>query len=172
MYRPSAFFLSSFLAFRCLTTSSVFCSVCCVVEGMGRIRIRSVSHDTAQLLSRHGRLRFVYAVDEFSSLSYLKSWIQGVEQLAPTAVKFLVGNKVDLKNREVDTEAAELLALNHDIVEMFTTSAKTGEDLEHAFTQIATKLHNSMGGKTSASPSSIDLAEDNLPKKMGCCCYC
>eukprot|EP00117_Sycon_ciliatum_P010997 scpid71683/ scgid12651/ Ras-related protein Rab-18-B len=113
---------------------------------------------------------FVYSVDEPSSLHYLTSWVRDAESFASTAVKFLVGNKVDLDNHDIDSATAESFASNHDFVEMFTTSAKTGEGLEHAFTQIATKLHNSMGGKTSASPSSIDLAEDNLPKKMGCCC--
>ena len=79
----------------------------------------------------------VFAVNLKSSFDRITLWIKSIEENANIKEKaiILVGNKIDMPNREVSKEDAENLAKNYNI-KYFETSAKTGEGIQETFNQV------------------------------------
>ncbi len=66
----------------------------------------------------------------------MESWLKLFrENQTADGFTFLVGNKIDLDYREVSQEEGSKLAESLDLP-YFEVSAKTGENLEHFFTQL------------------------------------
>lgn len=88
--------------------------------------------------SAHG-VMVVYDITDRRSFENLKNyWLNEVRMHAPqNAVLMLVGNKCDLtEQRKVDFATAEKLASEMN-VSLFEVSAKTGINVEEAFTELA-----------------------------------
>ncbi|MHA1733732.1 MAG: GTP-binding protein [Promethearchaeota archaeon] len=79
----------------------------------------------------------VYDVTAPESLLKIPGWVSSIKKAVGNIPMILIGNKIDLERR-VEREEAEDLAkrLNCEYLE---TSAKTGENVEEAFFQIAKK---------------------------------
>lgn len=84
---------------------------------------------------------FVYSVAEASSLHYLAQWIRDTENFAPHATCMLVGNKIDLSEREIDETTAQSFASAHKFELQFQTSCRTNEGIADAFAKLARALH-------------------------------
>ncbi|RLF47472.1 MAG: GTP-binding protein [Thermoplasmata archaeon] len=67
------------------------------------------------------------------SITNIPRWIDGFRKIAGNAPVVIVGNKIDLKRVDEDY-LAKLCGCSHPIV---LTSAKTGEGVERAFTEIS-----------------------------------
>lgn len=101
---------------------------------------------------------------------------------------YLIGNKCDVRHREVTSDEAEEFALQHDM-HYLEMSAKTGENVKEAFLQITNHVHTyhkiiqmeTEGQSTflSSDPLSAhtnDAHEDGdedivLKSDAGCCCF-
>ena len=85
---------------------------------------------------------FVYAVDDMYSLTVLRSWVEDVNKDAPEALKFLVGNKMDLKDEgiQVDKKQAESFRKNNELKKLYEVSAKDGAGVKDMFDDIAKML--------------------------------
>uniref|UniRef100_A0A0B6ZNC9 Uncharacterized protein n=1 Tax=Arion vulgaris TaxID=1028688 RepID=A0A0B6ZNC9_9EUPU len=83
----------------------------------------------------------VFSVDEPSTLLYLSRWEQDAREYAPTAQRFLVGNKIDM-DRLVSQETMEHFASSHDCEFVFLTSAKTGQGIADVLKTVAQHLLN------------------------------
>ncbi|CAG5135901.1 unnamed protein product [Candidula unifasciata] len=81
----------------------------------------------------------VFSVDEPSTLSYLSKWEENVKEYAPTAQRFLIGNKVD-KDQLVSQEAAQHFAAFHNCEFVFMTSAKTGQGISEVLSTVGQHL--------------------------------
>ncbi|EDO37078.1 predicted protein, partial [Nematostella vectensis] len=81
----------------------------------------------------------MFNVDDPGSLQYLLHWIHDTDEFCPDALKVLVANKIDL-DEQVTTESVELFASSHECHLTFRISAKTGEGIGKACTQIAKAL--------------------------------
>lgn len=84
---------------------------------------------------------FVYSVAETSSLHYLAQWIRDTENFAPNATCMLIGNKIDLAEREIDETTAQSFASAHKFELQFQTSCRTNEGIADAFSKLARALH-------------------------------
>merc|ERR1712232_721334 len=71
----------------------------------------------------------------------MTKWLQQLKENGkPNMSIMLVGNKQDLKNREVSYEEGKEFANTHGLV--FTeTSAKTAVNVKHAFTKVAQEIY-------------------------------
>ena len=119
---------------------------------------------------------FVYAIDDMYSLTALRSWLVDVEKDATTALKFLVGNKVDLADEgsQVDKEFAENYRKNKGFQSLYEVSAKTGAGVKEMFDDIAKRLVQSKKQATVQSRNAFAVhhaANEKVAQKSnsGCC---
>lgn len=83
----------------------------------------------------------VFDVTGRESFDHVDSWVSEVNRLADSAVKLLMGNKVDLPGHVVAEEEAEGKAQKLGMSGGYVgVSAKTGEDVEAAFVGVAREL--------------------------------
>ncbi|KAK7114976.1 ras-related protein Rab-25-like [Littorina saxatilis] len=81
----------------------------------------------------------VFSLDDASTLYPLSRWQHDVNDTAPNAISFLVGNKSDL-TRGVSDETLNSFAEGNNCLAAFLTSAKTGEGVEEALTSVCEHL--------------------------------
>ena len=119
---------------------------------------------------------FVYAVDDMYSLTVLRNWIEDVNKDATKALKFLVGNKIDLvdEGAVVDDDLAENFRNNNGLHSLYQISAKTGEGVLEMFENIAKLLvRNTKATIQDRSAFAVIQAESEKAAKAkqssGCC---
>lgn len=79
----------------------------------------------------------MYSVNERQSFQNIISWMKQIKtNNAENVVIFLVGNKCDLEDRQVEKEEGEEMAKEHKLV-FFETSAKDGTNVNETFYEIA-----------------------------------
>ena len=99
----------------------------------GQEQFRSIS---SQFIRRAQGVILFYSVDNKDSYNHLQNWLDSIrEHNDPDTPVIIIGNKADLK-WEVNKEDAQNYAKRHDL-DIFFTSAKTGENINEAFTSIA-----------------------------------
>ncbi|KAK4186597.1 P-loop containing nucleoside triphosphate hydrolase protein [Podospora australis] len=100
----------------------------------------------------------VFDLTRKSTFTHVTDWLNDLRQIAePDIVVVLVGNKADLASpdaeggqnkREVTRAEAEEWARRNGILEYVETSAKSGENVENAFTRVAERIYqNIQAGK-------------------------
>lgn len=105
----------------------------------------------------------VYDVSNANSLEGARDWIKELNDHAPPSVVIaLVGNKIDL-NRAVTKEAAGQLAQRFSLLHS-EVSAKTGENIQETFLNIAKRLPKSAANKKKQGLTPLE------PKKDSYCC--
>ena len=84
----------------------------------------------------------VYAIDDMYSLTVLRNWIADITKDAQDALKFLVGNKIDLADEgsQVDDQLAESFCKNNGIQKLYRVSAKTGAGVKEMFDDVVKML--------------------------------
>ena len=105
-----------------------------IFDTAGQERYRSITNTTIQLAD--GFL-MVFAVDNKKSFERINDWIKFIDEHVDLKEKvlYLVGNKIDIKEREVEKEEGEEFAKKMGI-KYRETSAKTGEGTEEVFQEI------------------------------------
>ncbi|MDP2434317.1 MAG: GTP-binding protein [archaeon] len=97
----------------------------------------------------------VYDVTRRSTFNHLTSWLSDARNLTnPNTVIMLIGNKKDLEDqREVTFEEASRFAKENSLI-FVEASAKTGENVEHAFLKTASLIFDNV------EEGSVDLSSD------------
>ena len=82
----------------------------------------------------------VFDLTNIESFEKLDEWIQNFKEIRGEEPLYLVGNKVDLKNEiKIDEQEAKEFAEKNNM-QLIITSAKSGENVEKAFKELAVKI--------------------------------
>jgi len=110
----------------------------------------------------------VYDITSHESFTGAKTWIEELQRQGSADIVIgLAGNKMDLESkREVSKEEAKQYAQENNCI-FFETSAKTGENVNAIFHQIAQKLPKT----APAAPSDAIqiISEEESTRKKPCC---
>ncbi|KAL5469456.1 hypothetical protein EMCRGX_G030712 [Ephydatia muelleri] len=138
----------------------------------GQERFRTIT--TAYYRGAMG-IMLVYDVTSEKSFDNIRNWIRNIEENAASDVeKMILGNKCDLgDSRMVSKERGQLLADEHG-VKFMETSAKSGLNVESAFTALAKDIKNKMDRRhvdPNGQPNRDIVLDKNPPAggKKGCC---
>lgn len=137
----------------------------------GQERYRTLT--TTYYRGAHGAI-LVFDVTRQDTFSNLNAWLDELSN-ADTGrgiVKLLIGNKVDLPNREVSFEEAELMAKTKGML-YIETSAKTKKGITETFHEMIHKIVDSEQLLESARVGRVTSVAVNADKKKeaaGCGC--
>lgn len=82
----------------------------------------------------------VFDTTSRASFDNIQKWLdKATANAGPDIVKLLVGTKIDLPNREVQTEEAEQFAIQKNIP-YIETSAKAGSNVQDAFMKLCRNM--------------------------------
>jgi small GTP-binding protein len=83
----------------------------------------------------------MYDITNAESFAEVENWVSDLREFAGPIPFILIGNKADLAQRQISTEAAQTLSSKIGALDFFETSAKTGHGVENAFVQLARKTY-------------------------------
>lgn len=117
----------------------------------------------------------VYAIDDMYSLTVLRNWIVDITKDAQDALKFLVGNKIDLADEgsQVDDQLAESFCKNNGIKKLYRVSAKTGTGVKEMFDDVVKMLISNKESTVIRDKNAFSVYADDSKmsnKKSGCSC--
>ena len=119
----------------------------------------------------------VYDITNLESFTDLKLWINSIKENLgeekESIPSIIVGNKIDLGEREISLEEANKFCKDNNY-EYFETSAKTGENIDKSFRALvkkilAAKSDDDDGDKQQEGNIKIN-SKDQKPKEGGCGC--
>ena len=124
---------------------------------------------TKNLYKRCKGALIVFDVKEAKSFSIIQKWINAIKENADSSiVVYLIGNKIDIPDREVTTEEAMKLAKAYNIP-YYETSAKTGANVNDVLLSLAkeicSKNYKSMKGNGTELKGNVLKAK----KERNCC---
>lgn len=114
----------------------------------------------------------VYDVTRRDSFENLEQWLKEVKLYSPnngeSVVKLLVGNKIDLAERQVDREEAEAWARSQGML-FLEASAKTRTGIKQCFMEVVQKIVEDPDLLTNTAPGrpKVTLNERNTSGKGG-----
>lgn len=141
-----------------------------IYDTAGQERYRSISKSTIKITD--GFL-LVFSVANRQSFTLIDYWFNSIKEEIDVKKKviFLVGNKIDLENREVSNEEAVNYAKMKDIL-YFETSARTGFGIKEVFQQLYQDIYTLFKNNKANNNDSNDNIElnDKKDKKKGKMC--
>uniref|UniRef100_A0A3B3VX54 small monomeric GTPase n=1 Tax=Poecilia latipinna TaxID=48699 RepID=A0A3B3VX54_9TELE len=135
----------------------------------GQERFRSVTH--AYYRDAHALL-LLYDITNKSSFDNIRAWLTEIHEYAQTdVVIMLLGNKADMSSeRAIRRDEGERLAREYSVPFM-ETSAKTGVNVELAFTAVAKELKHRAIQHPNEPKFQIHEYIESQKEKSGCCSY-
>uniref|UniRef100_A0A2K6VUI2 Uncharacterized protein n=1 Tax=Onchocerca volvulus TaxID=6282 RepID=A0A2K6VUI2_ONCVO len=115
-------------------------------------------------------LLLVYDLTNRQTFNNIRDWLARIKENAKeTVLIILVGNKMDLQsNREVKYEEGRQLAEAYNIA-FIETSAKSGQNVQKTFQEVARKLVRMQNGENVKNKSTIELTDSTLSNSSSCC---
>ena len=99
-------------------------------DSAGQEKYRAIAK---QYYQKANGILLIYDITSRSSFDGIQDWIEEIQNMACHGTSLiLVGNKIDLPNREVEKEEGERLALKNKI-KFFETSASDGTNIQKTF---------------------------------------
>lgn len=146
-----------------------------IYDTSGQERYHSL---TKSYLRNADGLIFVFDLTKEKTFENIQKWLITCDEIIENFNKIIVGNKLDLENREIDTERAEIFCEKYNM-KYFETSAKRGTNVEKIFEEITrlildNKQKNEIIDKENAyiikhKSSKIKIQPDKSKKKKKCC---
>ncbi|XP_019877206.1 ras-related protein Rab-18-B-like [Aethina tumida] len=114
----------------------------------------------------------VFDVSSYTTFAKLETWLNELETYSTKSniVKMIVGNKIDMENREVTREEAMKFARRHQTL-YIEASAKTRDGVECAFEELVHKIIQTPGLWESYDGNNIHIGEKDHPPQSNCA-YC
>uniref|UniRef100_A0A3B5B322 small monomeric GTPase n=1 Tax=Stegastes partitus TaxID=144197 RepID=A0A3B5B322_9TELE len=135
----------------------------------GQERFRSVTH--AYYRDAHALL-LLYDITSKSSFDNIRAWLTEIHEYAQSdVVIMLLGNKADMSSgRAIRRDQGERLAREYSVPFM-ETSAKTGVNVQLAFTAVAKELKHRAVQHPNKPKFQIHEYIEAQREKSGCCSY-
>ena len=133
-----------------------------IYDTAGQERYKSISKSTIKITD--GFL-LVFSVNNKQSFKLINYWFDSIKDEIETSKKviILVGNKIDLDNRQVTNEEAVNYAKMKNILYL-ETSAKTGFGIKELFKQLYQDIYNRFKIKNSKEDTSYNIVLNNDEK--------
>lgn len=136
----------------------------------GQERFRSL---VPMYLRDAGIALLVYDVTDTDSFHHVKDWLKELRTSAPEdAILTLIGNKIDLvPKKKVHSKEAEDFACEKGM-KFYETSAKTGENIEGLFIDLAHSILNIANDNSHRrTKDNLNVMENSvqIPKHLKCC---
>ena len=130
----------------------------------GQERFHSITRNYFK--NAHGII-LIYDVTLIESFHNVKNWIKQIKKEASDKVSIiLVGNKIDMENkRAVSNEEGEKIA-DENGLKFFECSAKTGENIEQIFKEVAKKILENFSNVEEKDTTKL---KNKKNQKKGCC---
>ena len=143
-----------------------------ILDTCGQERYKSIASNYYRKVDG---IMFVFDVTNKTSFDEVKTWLIGVDSVNDNCQKILVGNKIDLENnRNINKENIEKKAKELNM-KYYETSAKTGQNVEEAFTELVNLILNNKGninnknGKQGNKNIELDYKDNKKNIKLNCC---
>ena len=140
-----------------------------IYDTAGQERYKSISK---QAIKINDGFLLVFSVDNRKSFELIDDWLKSIIQEVDIKKKiiFLVGNKIDLNNREVTNEEAVSYASFKNI-KYFETSALTGFGIKEVFKQLYQDIYDLFKASrpNMENNNNIVLGKGQKTKKKKCC---
>ena len=136
-----------------------------IFDTAGQERFKSISKTTIKFSEG---FMIIFSVTDRNSFKSVDDWINSIKDTVQLQTKsiYLIGNKIDVINREVlNEEAVEYAKLNN--LKYFETSAKTGHGIKEVFAQLYQDIYN-LQKELGLDKENLDLKDRNN-KKTSCC---
>lgn len=125
----------------------------------------------------------VYDITRRKTFENVQMWLSELRDQADADICImLVGNKSDLGSREVEAAEAEKWAADNELAGFVETSAKTGDKVLAAYSDVAQRIHSNIasgklnlndkryGVRATGGTQQLNLEETSAkPKADGCC---
>ncbi|XP_030746437.1 ras-related protein Rab-18-B [Sitophilus oryzae] len=114
----------------------------------------------------------VFDISSYSTFAKLETWLNELDTYSTkkNIVKMIVGNKIDMENREVTREQAMAFARRHQTL-YIEASAKTKHGVQAAFEELVHKIIQTPGLWESYNDNIHVGNKDHAPQS-GCASYC
>ena len=140
-----------------------------IYDTAGQERYKSISRSAIKI---NDGFLLVFSVDNRKSFELIDDWLKSIIQEVDIKKKiiFLVGNKIDLNNREVTNEEAVSYASMKNI-KYFETSALTGFGIKEVFKQLYQDIYDLFKASrpNMENNNNIVLGKGQKTKKKKCC---
>ena len=130
---------------------------------------------TASFFRNTQGIIIVYDVTNAETFDNLKYWIQSIKTNMDSEIEnlpiIIIGNKIDVENREVQFYDAESFSKSYNYP-YFETSAKTGENVEKSVLFLVKKIMNVRTGMKEQENNNIKLgnSSNNNGEEKKCAC--
>lgn len=149
-----------------------------IYDTCGQERYRSLAKN---FLQNSNGIIFVFDLTNGTTFDNIERWLMTCDDVIGDFQKIVVGNKLDLENREIDKERAVKFCKEHNL-KYFETSAKKDINVERIFKEIARLILDSkqknekieVKGKDKEKENSQKITKltnkkDESKKKKKCC---
>ena len=135
-----------------------------IFDTAGQEKYQSLSVSTIQIADGYV---LVFDVGRKKTLELINDWIKSINECVEVNQKaiILIGNKIDIKNREVSEEEGKKFAQSKNY-KYFETSAKENKGVEKAFDEIIKDIYEL---NKNLKKDTINI-EDESKKKKFCAC--
>ena len=135
-----------------------------ILDTAGQERYRAVAKNFIRNVEG---IIFVFDLCNNNSFQNIKEWLMTADDANSNYQKILVGNKMDMTERQIDKERAEKFSEKFNM-KYFETSAKDGTNVELIFEEIAKLILSNNPEKEANNNTSILSYQPNSSKKYCC----
>ena len=140
-----------------------------IFDTAGQERFRSLTESYFHL----GDGAFVvFDLTNKNSLISISEWVKDVKEKKPDIKMLILGNKDDLKNKQISEEEINETLEEYNISKYIRVSAKNGTNIEKAFEEMINLFendNNEKGNIENGKEKGMKLENNSSKKKSGCC---